>query len=317
MAARSQHPAMHDRFQAWMVSHLRAFLFSLGKLYRAPLASLMTLLVITVALALPATLYSLLNNAQQLSGELDVEVRISAFLQESISLSQARQLQTTLRQREDIATVQLIDKDRALELFKKESGMGDALSLLDTNPLPHTLIIQPALSHQDNTALEALRDALQARTEIDQARLDLEWLQRLNAIMSLLKRAVMLIAGMLALAALLVVGNTIRLDILSRKQEIEVAKLIGATDGFIRRPFMYGGFWYGLLSAILALVTVNVLIALLSPAVSELSGLYNTRFTLSSLNWLDTLWLLGLGSLLGLLGSWLAVSRHLNEIQPS
>jgi cell division transport system permease protein len=307
---------MHARLGAYVVSHLRAFFFSLGKLYRAPLSSLMTTAVIGVALALPTGLHLLLANLEHATAGWSEGNKISLFLKTSVSSKRGEALAGELRKREDIATVQHLDREQALAEFKGLSGFASAIEALDENPLPGVLIVQPTPARASPGAIEAFVAELSKIGEVDFAQLDTEWVQRLNAITELARQGVLVFGGMLGLAVLLVVGNTIRLDIQNRRQEIEVAKLIGATDAFIRRPFLYGGAWYGLLGALLGLILVQAALGLMAGPARRLAGLYGSDFRLLDLDpgAAGAVLLLGLG--LGLAGSWLAVGRHLSDIEP-
>ncbi len=312
----AERPPVHARFNAYVLSHLRSFFFSLGKLYRAPLSSLMTMAVIGIALALPTGLYVVLKNLQAVSGGWDDAARVSLFLKQEISDEAAKTLAQKIRVRRDVGDVNLITREAALAEFKELSGFGDALDALDDNPLPSVIVVQPALAASQPAAVSALVEELQGLPETDLAQLDMQWVQRLYAIMEIARRGVLVVAAMLGLAVLLVVGNTIRLDIQNRREEIEVTKLIGGTDAFIRRPFLYGGIWYGLLGGLLGLLMVETALGLLAKPVQRLSGLYQSEFRLLDLDPASAFTLLGTAALLGLVGSWLAVGRHLSDIEP-
>lgn len=316
MRRRTHRPGLGDRIHAYLHEHARTLSFSLARLARAPMASIMTTAVVGIALALPAGLYALLNNLQALTGDWDGTVRISLFLKPSTPEQALRPLAERLRGRDDVARVQIITAHQALEEFKRSSGLDSALESLEENPLPHVLVVSPPAGGHDGARVEALARALQQLPEVDLAQLDMEWLQRLYALLEIARRVVTGIALMLALAVLLIVGNTIRLDIQNRRAEIEVTKLIGATDGFIRRPFLYGGLWYGLLGGVLAWLMVFFALSLIEAPVARLADLYHSQYRLQGLGALDTLSLFLLATLLGLAGSWLAVGRHLRAIEP-
>ena len=314
---RAQRPRAPVALETWFLNHARALLFSLGKLYRNASSSAMTVAVIGIALALPSGLYVMLQNLQSVVGGLDQGVQISLFLKRSVDNDALQALSLKLDTWPEITKTQAVTPSQGLAEFRKYSGFGNTLDALGSNPLPPVIVVYPKLQGGDSGHVEALQKRLQQLPEVDEARLDLAWVQRLYAIVDIAQRAVWVIGGMLGIAVLLVVGNTIRLDILNRRQEIEVAKLIGATNAFIRRPFLYGGFWLGLLGGLLALLLVGLAIALLAGPVQHLSGLYASSFTLNGLDAASTLRLLGLSVLLGLGGSWLAVGRHLRDIEPS
>lgn len=310
-------PARHSLPGGLVLSHLRTLIASLGVFYRTPFSSLMTSAVLGIALALPAGLYLILVNIQQLGAGWDGTARISLFIKRSVPDAEAAQLARRLRQWPEIAQVTFRTRAQALEEFRRHSGFAGALRALKENPLPAVIIIQPTRRHSEPRAIAALLDRLRQLPLTARAQLDLQWVKRLFSIMEIGQRAVHVIAGLLALAVLLIIGNTIRLDIQNRRDEIIIAKLIGATDAFIRRPFLYGGLWYGLIGGALAWLMVEVAIGLLAGPVQRLATLYASQFSLTGLGLLPGLTLLGIAALLGLAGSWLAVRRHLSAIEPT
>ena len=301
----------------WLARHAQVALDSLGRLTRQPLATLMTASVIGIALALPASLYLLLDNMDRLSGAWDGQASLSVFLKDPVSVADADELAKRIRNWPEITEVTLVTPEQALEEFRQGSGFADVLDTLDENPLPAVLLVLPAPEHTNPQSAATLQGRLQALPETEQAQLDLQWVQRLTAILALAQRGVLLISGLLALAVLLVVGNTIRLEIQNRHAEIVVTKLIGATDGFIRRQFLYSGMWYGVIGALLAWLLVEAGFWLLASPVRQLADLYQSSFELQTLPFQLLLVLLTGSVLLGLFGSWLAVGRHLGAIEPS
>ena len=301
----------------YFLRHAQVFFYSLGQLARAPLASLMTITVIGITLALPAGLYVLFDNLQRASHGWDAGVQISLFLKQSTSEPAASELADRIRRMPEVATVQYISREAALAEFKRLSGFGEALDAIGSNPLPPVLVVRPVSGMSDPDKAAALVQTLAQQPGVDLAQLDLEWIKRLNAMLDIAQRGVLLLAGLLALAVLLIIGNTIRLAILNRLTEIEVIKLIGGTDAFIRRPFLYSGLLQGLLGALTAWLLVGVSLLLLSGPVRELAGLYGSQFALIGLGVENGLSLLLGGGLLGWLGSRIAVGRHLRAIEPS
>jgi cell division transport system permease protein len=303
--------------RTFLQRHAQVALDSLGRLYRNGLSSLMTAAVIGIALALPSGLYLLLDNLHRLSGTWDGQAGLSVFLKQDIDSDTARKLADNLTTWPEIGAVQLVTPTQALQEFSEHSGFADVLSLLKDNPLPAVLIVTPAAVQADPETASALRDRLTSLPETELAQLDLQWVQRLAAILDIARRGVMVVSALLALAVLLVIGNTIRLEIQNRREEILVTKLIGATNAFVRRPFLYSGTWYGVFGALLAWLLVEAGFWLLAGPVGKLVGLYQSDFTLETM----PATLLGLlmfaGMVLGLLGSWLAVGRHLHAIEPS
>ncbi len=306
----------HGNISTWVTRHLHAMLSSLGRLTRAPLSTFMTVAVLSIALAFPAGLKLLLDNIQRLSGSLDSSSNISIFLKQDIGDSQYESLTEKLMLKESIAAVQLITPEEAMEEFRENSGFAEALDAMDSNPLPAVMVITPSDAFSTPKSAEELVQELRTMPEVDIAQLDLEWLQRFHAITEIAARGVMLLASLLALAVLLIIGNTIRLEIQNMKDEIEITKLIGGTNAFIRRPFLYTGFWYGLLGGILAWILITLNMWLLTEPVKKLAGLYHSSFTLSSIDMFSLMILILSSSLLGLFGSWIAVARHLHTIEP-
>lgn len=303
--------------QIWLQRHAQVALSSLGRLFNNSLASFMTCAVIGIALALPIGLHVILNNLQTISGGWDSGASISLFLEQSVSDEQAAALAQKLRLHQRIESVELVRKDAALAEFRRLSGFAEALEALDNNPLPALLVIQPKSDYSTAETAQLLVRELGLLPEADIVQLDLQWVRRLQAITVIAQRAVLVLATLLGLAVLLIIGNTIRLEIQNRQAEIEITKLIGATNAFIRRPFLYTGFWYGLFGGIIAWLLVAISVTLLRGPVSNLANLYESAFDLSSLDWMNILALLAGSAILGLIGSWLAVGKHLSAVEPS
>ncbi|MEM7612270.1 MAG: permease-like cell division protein FtsX [Pseudomonadota bacterium] len=299
----------------YFARHLQVLIASLGKLRVAPVASLLTILVVAITLSLPAALHVVIKNALLVSGGWQGAVDFSLYLQPDIDEGGAANLAKLLESRADILQVTLINADAALEEFAASSGFGDALDALSENPLPHTLVVRPIASlNAEASAL--LKQELSSLPETDIVQLDTEWVSRFQAILKLVRRAVWLAAGMLAIALLVVIGNTIRLDIQNRRDEIEIMQLVGASDGFIRRPFLYTGFWYGLGGGVLALAVIALATQMLRGPVAELASLYGGGWTLRGLDMREMGIVVTTGIALGLFGSWFATARHMRRIDP-
>jgi cell division transport system permease protein len=280
-----------------------------------PWASLLTWLVIGIALALPVGLNVALDNAQAVSADWDSPAQISLFLKTDVSATAAQQLEQVLADNQAIARTVLVPRDAALQEFRELSGFSDVLSSLDENPLPHLILVSPDTKLQLEAVL-ALRAELLARPQVEQAVLDMEWLQRLNSVMALSRRIVLSVGVMLVLGVALILGNTIRLAIESRRQEIVIVKLVGGSNAFVRRPFLYTGLWYGVGGGIIAAMLVALALWALEGPTSQLAGLYQSEFALQGLGVMGGLNLVILGGVLGLIGAALAVSRHLRHIEP-
>lgn len=287
---------------------------SLLRLLGEPLGSLLTCFVIGIALALPLCVLLLLLNLQQLGAGLQGESSISVYLQQDLAPDAISALQEQLEEREDIEALRLITPEEALAEFEAESGFGDVLAGLDGNPLPPVLLVTPGVTAAD--ALTALRDHLAAQPGVADAALDLEWLQRLNAVVSFALRLTYLLALLLGLGVLLVIGNTVRLAIESRRAEIVVVKLVGGTDAWVARPFLYTGFWYGMGGGIVALALVGFSLMVLSGPVSRLISAYDSDFEVIGLGLTQAFVVLVLAAALGWAGAALSVLRHLRAINP-
>ena len=296
-----------------LTHHKEAINYSLSRLWQSQASTWITLAAIAIALSLPASLHLLLKNLKSLTDDKREVPTVSLFIKQGITEQQARDRGELLAELTEIDKVVLIPKSEALEQFRKITGIAETLETLDENPLPHVLVVTPRMNliSGDTIDMQRLANKLESYPEVDLVQMDIEWVQRLRAILRIVERAIMVISILLALTVLLVIGNTIRLDIQNRKEEIEVSKLIGATSAYIRRPFIYSGIWYGLFGGILSLVIVHVaLFSLISP-VNELARLYASDFSISGLGFKTTLYILLASSLLGMIGAWMAVGRHL------
>ncbi len=300
---------------AWAMRHFSTAVAALCRLVRQPFASLMTVLVIGVTLALPAAMHLAIKNAQSLSSSWDNALDFSVYLKKDTTLDDARRLAEIILQRADVETVTLISADEALADFREQSGFGETLEHLTSNPLPHTLVVRPGDANTE-VSIGLLNEELGNLPETDFVQVDTEWVQRFHTILEILQRTVAIGAGLLGAAIIVIIGNTIRLDIQNRSEEIEVTKLIGASNAFVRRPFLYSGLWYGLGGGLLALALVGYGLYALQEPVARLAGLYNSSFAVLALNLDESLLIIATGVLLGLTGSWVAAARHMRRIEP-
>jgi cell division transport system permease protein len=307
---------VRQKLRAWLGSHRLECKQSLLRLLSIPGSSVMTWLVIGIALALPAGMYVALDNMERVSAGWDGTARVSLFLSEQVSRKDGQDLAESLLADASIEQTEYISSENALAEFKAISGFGEALDSLNENPLPAVIVIRPAGSIVNALTTSALLEKLESLPQVDMAQLDMEWVQRLYALMELARRAIYALAALLALGVLLITGNTIRLAIENRRDEIVVTKLVGATNAFVRRPFLYTGWWYGLGGGLVAWFIVQVVLQILSGPVVELVGLYEGSFALRGPNFNETLGLWLGGAVLGWAGAWLAVARHLGDIEP-
>lgn len=313
--ARTSKTSVLDQLNAWLQHHRLSAADSLVRVLDHPGSSLLTWLVIGIALALPVGLNVALDNVSKVSTGWENPAQISLFLQTEVADDRAQQLLAELSAREDVSETRFISREEALDEFRDLSGFADVLANLDENPLPDLILVtpQPTL---DESAVSALRSALEENADVAEAVLDMAWLQRLNSLMELSRRVVLAVGGLLVVGVLLILGNTIRLAIESRRDEILIVKLVGGSNGFVRRPFLYTGLWYGVGGGVLAALLVSAALWYLEEPIGELAMLYESAFYLTGLGVMGALNLIILGGILGLAGAWLAVSRHLVHIEP-
>ena len=303
--------------EAYFARHAQTLVGSLGRIVNQPFATLMTMGVVAVALALPLLLSLFLSNLSAATGNWNDAFDLSVYMNKKASAARAASVAKQLRQRGDVATVRVVTADQALAQFRNDSGFGKALDALSDNPLPDTLIVTPTLPASTPQGTDALKQAIATIADVQAVQIDTEWVKRLHAMLDILRRVVLLTAGILGAGVVLIVGNTIRLDILNRRQEIEVMKLVGASDGFARRPFLYSGIWYGLGGGLIALILVAVAAVILARPVDTLAKLYGSQFRLRGLGFTTAAGVVALAVGLAWLGSWLAATRHIRGIEPT
>ena len=275
----------------------------------------MTVAVIGITLSLPGGFYLFLKNIDAISGDFRSSTQISVYLDLKLNEKQARNLERQIADMDSVTATHFISREQSLQDFRRDSGFGKSIDTLSSNPLPHTIVVEPG--EIDTFAVRNLANSLQAMPGVKIAKLDTEWLERLYTIIEIARRSVVIITILFAFAVLLIIGNTIRLDIQNRYQEIIVTKLIGATDAFIRRPFLYGGVWYGLLGGIISWLIVEIGYLAISGPLERLNLLYKSDMNLITFSFQDFIILIAASTLLGLAGSWIAVARHLNQIEPT
>ena len=303
--------------RAYFSRHAQVLIGSLGRIVHQPFSTLMTMGVIAVALALPLFLSLLLQNARTATGNWNEAYDLSVYMDKKAGAARVQSLAKQLRQRGDVAAIRIISAEQALVEFRRDSGFGTALDVLADNPLPDTLVVTPTLSSSTPQGTETLKSAIAGMGDVQTVQIDTEWVKRLHAMIDLLRRVVLLTGALLGAGIVLIVSNTIRLDILNRRAEIEVMKLVGASDGFTRRPFLYSGIWYGLGGGLLALMLVIVASAVLARPVAQLAFLYGSSFSLEGLKIATAGAVLSLAVGLSWLGSWLAATRHIRAIEPA
>ena len=305
-----------DKLNAYRDLHAHALFSSLGRLVAAPFTSIMTIAVLAIAIALASGFYVLVVNLQQLTGNLETSNQISLFLRDDVSDAHANKLAGSIKQNASVQDVKLITREQALAEFKTYSGFGAAINALEKNPLPIVIQVLPKNTLEDKQGLETLLKSFQQSPEVDFAQMDLQWVERLQSVMALARLFATLLNLMLGGAVLFIIGNTIRLELHTRRDEVVIAKLVGATNAFIQRPFLYTGFWIGFISGVLAWFIVTALMLILRQPVEKLSGLYEGGFHLLFLSFPETLELIGVSSALGVLGSWAVLIYQLQHTKP-
>lgn len=307
-------PDFNTLLRAWLESHRASWIDSLRRLGKQPVGSFFTCMVMAVALSLPMGLSLLLKNVERLGGSWQRAAQISLYLELDAGNREGEELVARIKGLSGVADAEFVSREKALGEFQQQSGLGEALKELPENPLPGVVVVTPL--EVDRAALEALRQDLASLPKVQQAQLDLVWVERLAAILKLGDRFVFGLTVLLVSALLLVIGNTIRLHIENRRTEIEVVKLVGGTDAYVRRPFLYMGALYGFGAGLFAWALLAFGLDWLNDAVVGLSGLYASDFALAGVPAADGLSLLLGAVLLGYIGAWIAVARHLRELAP-
>lgn len=295
----------------WLTQHVRALAFTVRRLFATPVANLLNILVIGVALSLPAGLYVLLQNVHGLAEQMTGAPQISVFMDMDSSADDIARIGRQLGEHAAVARYEFVPRAQALEQLKRSSGLGDVIAGLTQNPLPDAYIVHP--EQQGAQALEALRDEIQKWPKLAHVQLDSAWVRKLDALLDFGRKAVLVLSVLLSCALFAVTFNTIRLQILTRHDEIAVAQLIGATHAFIRRPFLYMGCMQGLLGGVAAILILSLSLALLGPSLSGLIQLYSGSFIPQGLSASANIALLLVSSGIGWLGAWISVTQYLGR----
>ncbi len=304
------------RSKAWLKEHQRVAKGSIQRLIAKPMNSLATLAVIAIALALPSAFYVLLNNAHSIGEQWDSSTQISLYLDKRASEQAIESLNNDIRLWAEIDKTSIISKEQGLHDFRANSGFADVLQHLRDNPLPVVIEVLPQSHINTSEQARELVAKLQSQPIVEMAQLDMEWLERLGLMLNIGQRLTFALVLLLSLGVLLIIGNTIRLEIENRRDEIVVAKLVGATDAFVRRPFLYTGLWYGLFGGMIASFIVLICLWLLNNPAAALADSYHSSFRIINLSFSDTVSLWLMAALLGYAGAWLSVRQHLDEIEP-
>ena len=315
--ARDQKVRLVDRWRSYKAHHRTTFLTTLQKMLGEPLQTTLTVVVIAIALALPSVMFLALHNVQQLSSGFGSSAQITVFVKKDIKSQRIKQLGAELNDLPEVVSTVFISADQALEEFKALSGFGSALQYLDDNPLPAVFLVQPETSGV--TGLQQTQELVTAigqLTAVEDIQVDMLWIQRLAMMTEVSKKLVLAMGIALSIGVLLVIGNTIRLAIQNRREEIIVVKLVGGTDAYVRRPFLYTGLLLGLFGGILASILLLGSFLWIGQSVAVLANLYQSQFQLMGPGLTGISALCSLGALIGLMGAWLAVMQNLRAIEP-
>lgn len=308
--------SVSQRLVMLIINNFAQMIGSLGHMWRTPSASFMTIAVLGLSLTLPATLHVLVKNVKEVSDNFDNASEISLFLKENLSQQSIDNLVARINLYPEVDSTEYISPQQGMQEFKSLSGFGSALNYLDENPLPPVIIVKPDVNHTSVEAAKRLLKRLQTEREVALGKLDIEWLQRLNALVRLMQESVYTLATLLLCAVVLIIGNTIRLAIMNEREQIEVMKLVGATESFIQRPFLYTGIWYGFFGGFMAFLVLELMLWWIGHAIQRVALTYHNDFALTGLTLAEFGILMGVSIGLGFGGSLVSVQRYVKEIEP-
>jgi len=315
--ASDQKVRLVDRWRSYRAHHRTTFSTTLQKMAREPIQTTLTVVVIAIALALPSAMFLALHNVQQLSSGFESSAQITVFVEKETNSQQVAQLGKQLNDLPEVSATIFISADQALEEFRVLSGFGSALQYLDDNPLPAVFLVQPTMSGAtDLKQAQQLLKAIDQFAAVEDIQVDMLWIQRLATITEVSKKLVLAMGIALGIGVLLVIGNTIRLAIQNRREEIIVVKLVGATDAYVRRPFLYTGLLLGLFGGVMASMLLLGSFFWIGRSVAVLADLYQSQFQLVGPGLSGILVLCLLGASIGLAGAWIAVMQNLRAIEP-
>ncbi|SER50119.1 cell division transport system permease protein [Nitrosomonas sp. Nm51] len=300
--------------RAWLSQHSYVLVQVLKRMVASPVTSLLSALVMGIAFSLPVGFYLFLQNMHAISGQNSVTPQMSLFLKQSTTGQDIAAVRERLQGKEQVAHIQFISKDQALLQLQQSGGAGNVVPSLGRNPLPDAFVVDVQNAHAE--ALERLQIIMQKWPEIEYVQFDSVWAERLEAILSFGRVITILLFTLLSVAVVAVMFNTIRLQILTRRDEIELSKLIGATDGFIQRPFLYFGAIQGLIGGITAWLIIALALQMINDELKTLAGLYAWDIHLQHLSNSDSISLLLFAAWIGWLGARLAVASHLWQTEP-
>jgi cell division transport system permease protein len=305
-----------EQFEAYLLNHAHGLFSSLGRLSRTPFTSAMTVLVLAVAIALAGGFYIMIANIQQLTGNLETSNQMSLFLRDNVSENGGQKLSEQLKANPAVESVKFINKRQAMEEFKANSGFADALNALDSNPLPGVIQLLPKNTLKNNEDLSRLIAEFKQLPQVEFIQVDMQWVEKVQTIMLIAGRGVLVVGVLLAFAVTFITGNTIRLELHNRQDEVFISKLVGATHAFIQRPFLYTGFWLGFIAGFLGWIIVTVMLLILEGPVEKLSALYGGSFQLLYLSFSEFFLLMLVAPGLSVLGAWGVLNYQLRLLKP-
>jgi cell division transport system permease protein len=305
-----------DKVQTYFAFHAQALFSSLGRILKAPFTSLMTIMVLAIAIASATGFYLLLTNIEQLTGSLENSNQISLFLKQEVDDIEGRKLADKIRQNPQVDSVKLLTKENSLAEFRKFSGFGDAIDALENNPLPTVVQVQPKNALDNTEQLQNLVIEFKQLPQVDIAQLDMQWVRKLQSMVELARSGMWLLSFVLSFAVLFIMGNTIRLELEGRREEVLISKLVGATYSFIQRPYLYTGFWFGFFAGAVAWVMVSLVMLVLKHPIENLFFLYEKTYSVVFLGFLESGIILFISAMLGVLGAWIVLHYQLQEMRP-
>ncbi len=316
-ATKSKQPSKSRALKGgWQEQWRYALHGSLSDMWRQPLATLLTVMVIAISLTLPSVCYMVWKNVSQAADQWYPAPQLTVYLSKTLDDDAAENVIAQLKQQDGVDKVNYLSREEAMGEFRNWSGFGGALDMLEQNPLPAVAIITPKLNFQSSNTLQTLRERVAAVQGVDEVRMDDSWFARLAALTGLVGQIAVMIGILMIVAVFLVIGNSVRLSIFARRDTINVQKLIGATDGFILRPFLYGGALLGFSGALLSLILSEVLVRRLESVVAQVAAVFGTTFRISGLSWDESLLLLLIAAMIGWIAAWLATVQHLRRFTP-
>ncbi|QEW30445.1 permease-like cell division protein FtsX [Erwinia billingiae] len=316
-AAKQKQPSKSKALKGgWQEQWRYALRGTLSDMWRQPLATLLTVMVIAISLTLPSVCYMVWKNVNQAAAQWYPAPQLTVYLSKTLDDDAAEGVVSQLKKEDGVDKVNYLSREEAMGEFRNWSGFGGAMDMLEQNPLPAVAIITPKLNFQNDNTMTNLRDRVSKVQGVDEVKMDDSWFARLAALTGLVGQVAAMIGVLMIAAVFLVIGNSVRLSIFARRDTINVQKLIGATDGFILRPFLYGGALLGFAGALLSLILSEVLVFRLESVVTQVAAVFGTTFNLTGLAWDESLLLLLVSAMIGWIAAWLATVQHLRRFTP-